>query len=155
VRLGQGAAVVVEADEYDRRFLQLRPHVAVVTSVEADHLDYFRDLGEIREAFAAFAASLPEDGLLLACADDPLASALPTPAGRATYGVGAAGDWRATAVQERAWGTDFEAIGPSGERAAVRLPLLGRHNVANALAALAVATHEGVALGEAAAVLVD
>ena len=87
VRLGQGAAVVVEADEYDRRFLQLRPHVAVVTSVEADHLDYFRDLGEIREAFAAFATSLPEDGLLLACADDPLASALPNP--------GAAGDLRA------------------------------------------------------------
>src|SRR3954447_7396295 len=120
VRLGRGAAVVVEADEYDRRFLHLRPRVAVVTSVEADHLDYFRDLDEIREAFAAFAASLPDDGLLLACADDPLAPTLPTPARRATYGFGAAADWRAAAVRERAWGTDFMAVGPSGESVAVR-----------------------------------
>jgi UDP-N-acetylmuramate--alanine ligase len=155
VRLGQGAAVVVEADVYDRRFLHLRPRVAIVTGVEADHLDYYRDLGEIREAFAAFTASLPDDGLMLACADDPLAPALPTPARRATYGLGTAGDWRATAVRERAWGTDFVAIGPSGERAAVRLPLLGRHNVANALAALAVSTHAGVPLGEASAALAD
>jgi UDP-N-acetylmuramate--alanine ligase len=155
VRLGRGAAVVVEADEYDRRFLHLRPRIAVVTSVEADHLDYFRDLGEIRETFAAFAASLPADGLLLTCADDPLAPALPTPARRATYGLRTAADWQAAAVRERAWGTDFVAIAPSGERAAVRLPLLGRHNVANALAALAVAAHEGVALSEAAPSLAD
>jgi len=155
VRWGRGDSVVVEADEYDRRFLRLRPRVAIVTSVEADHLDYYRDLDEIRQAFAAFTASLPGDGLLLVCADDALAPRLPTPARRATYGLAATADWRAVDVRERTWGTDFEARGPGGERAAVRLPLLGRHNVANALAALAVVAHEGVDLAEAAAALAD
>src|SRR5579883_1128623 len=145
VRLGRGPHVVVEADEYDRRFLRLAPRLAVVTSVEPDHLDYYRDLAEIRGAFAAFTARLPTDGLLLVCADDAQAAALPTPARRLTYGLAGA-DWQADDVRPLADGMAFLAVGPCGEQAPVRLPLLGRHNVANALAALAVAAEEGVPL---------
>jgi|SRR5579884_992106 len=154
VRLGRGPHVVVEADEYDRRFLRLAPRLAVVTSVEPDHLDYYRDLAEIRGAFAAFTARLPTDGLLLVCADDAQAAALPTPARRLTYGLAGA-DWQADDVRPLADGMAFLAVGPCGEQAPVRLPLLGRHNVANALAALAVAAEEGVPLADAAAALAD
>jgi UDP-N-acetylmuramate--alanine ligase len=166
VRLGRGPHVVVEADEYDRRFLRLAPQVAVVTSVEPDHLDYFRDLAEIEATFAAFVDRLPSAGMLIVCANDAGARRLTGPR-RATYGLGPDADWRARdckAVQPRpeedeaavpGYGTDFVAVAPDGAEAAVRLPLLGRHNVANALAALAVAHGEGVPLAEAAAALAD
>ncbi|HZS02086.1 MAG TPA: UDP-N-acetylmuramate--L-alanine ligase [Chloroflexota bacterium] len=166
VRLGRGPHVVVEADEYDRRFLRLAPQVAVVTSVEADHLDYFRDLAEIEATFAAFVQRLPADGLLVACADDAGARGLAAPR-RETYGLdGAPGwqarDWRPTSLDDEPgeaslprYGSEFTAVAPTGEQASVRLPLVGRHNAANALAALAVARAEGVPLAAAAAALAD
>ncbi len=163
VRLGRGKHVVVEADEYDRRFLQLLPRVAVVTSIEPDHLDYYRDLAEIRASFAAFAARLPPEGLLVACADDPLARALPAPGRRVLYGLGTehdgwrAVDWRVVPLDGTAdrpsAGMEFVAVAPTGERARAMVPLVGMHNVRNALAALAVAVAEGVPLAAAARAL--
>ncbi|HLH21104.1 MAG TPA: UDP-N-acetylmuramate--L-alanine ligase [Chloroflexota bacterium] len=164
VRLGRGPHVVVEADEYDRRFLRLTPRVAVVTSVEADHLDYFRDLAEIEATFAAFVDRLPAEGRLIACADDAGARRLAAPQ-RIAYGLTAQAGWRARACRAAAladapgeealprYGMEFVAVAPDGAEAAVRLPLVGRHNVANALAALAVAHGEGVPLAEAVAAL--
>jgi UDP-N-acetylmuramate--alanine ligase len=175
VRLGRGPHVVVEADEYDRRFLKLHPQIAVVTSVEPDHLDYYRDLAEIRETFAAFVGRLPPDGLLVACADDPEARALAA-GRRVAYGTGAGcdgwrvEDWRpivlgpegvvspaaegpADALPGTRYASEFVAVSPAGERARAVLPLVGRHNAANTLAALAAVTAEGVALGDAAAAL--
>jgi UDP-N-acetylmuramate--alanine ligase len=176
VRLGRGPHVVVEADEYDRRFLKLSPRVAVVTSIEPDHLDYYRDLAEIRETFAAFAGRLPPDGLLVACADDPEARRLPASCARVEYGLGAARDgWQATnwrpvvlgpegavtpangdaedALPGAQYATEFVAEAPDGSRARAVVPLVGAHNVANALAALAIVTAEGVPLADAAAAL--
>src|SRR5438105_10463467 len=93
-RLGDGP-MVVEADEHDRRFLNYWPEVAVVTSVEADHLDYYRDLTEIREAFSELVERLPADGALIVCADEPCAGALTTPLARKeTYGFAESADWR-------------------------------------------------------------
>ena len=164
VRLGSGPHVVVEADEYDRRFLRLVPRVAVVTSVEPDHLDYFRDLAEIEVTFAAFVDRLSPDGTVIACADDAGARRLAAPH-RLTYGLDADADWRARECRSVPLGPcgaegglpsyemEFVAVAPDGAEAAVRLPLVGRHNVANTLAALAVAHGEGVALAEAAAAL--
>ncbi|HEY7062141.1 MAG TPA: UDP-N-acetylmuramate--L-alanine ligase [Chloroflexota bacterium] len=172
VRLGRGPHVVVEADEYDRRFLRLVPQVAVVTSVEPDHLDYFRDLAEIEETFAEFVARLPADGSLIVCADDAGARGLAGP-NRVTYGLEGGASWRALdcrpttfdgrpikdgrgrAERRPAYGMEFVAVALDGERAAVLLPLVGRHNVANALAALAVAHGEGVPLRDAAAAVAD
>jgi UDP-N-acetylmuramate--alanine ligase len=153
VRLGRGASVVVEADEYDRRFLSLSPRVAVVTSIEPDHLDYYRDLDEIRGAFRAFASRLPPEGALLVCQDDAEARELPAPCPRVPYGLDAAEGWRAADVRAAPDGMRFTALSPTGERATVALPLVGRHNVANAVAALGVAALEGVPLAQAAETL--
>ena len=76
---GAGTAFVAEADESDGSFLMLSPAAAVVTCVEADHLDNYADLAQIEEAFAAFAAGSAGGGLLVACADDPGAAALARP----------------------------------------------------------------------------
>jgi UDP-N-acetylmuramate--alanine ligase len=88
--------MVVEADEYDRRFLQLSPRVAVVTSVEPDHLDYFRDLDEIRGVFQTFVDRLSPDGRLVVCADDAGAAQLESRAQRDTYGFSPYVNWRAS-----------------------------------------------------------
>src|SRR5207248_8078315 len=87
-RAGDGP-MVVEADEFDRRFLSYWPEVAVVTSIEADHLDYYRDLGEIRSAFQMLVERLPGHGRLVVCGDDGCAASLTSPARRESYGFAA------------------------------------------------------------------
>src|SRR5262249_11801028 len=145
VRVGRGSHVVVEADEYDRRFLRLAPQVALVTSVEPDHLDYFGDVQEMRDAYGAFVARLPRDGRLVNNAHDSAARALGSDAPRITYGFAGDADWRASQCQARVGGgMEFVAVAPDGQRERVAVPLVGWHNVANALGALAVVVHEGV-----------
>src|SRR5471030_677634 len=68
--LGKSDLLVVEADEYDRSFLTLHPHIAVITNIESDHLDIYRDLDDIRETFARFADGLPFYGKIIGCNDD-------------------------------------------------------------------------------------
>ena len=151
-RPGDGP-VVIEADEYDRRFLNYWPEVVVVTSIEADHLDYYHDLAEIRGAFQQLVARLPEHGRLLACADDPCAVSLATTARREAYGFAADADWRIS---------DFGLLDGRGARFtltadgrdwAVESPLLGEHNARNVAAAVAVADYYGVGLRVALAAL--
>ncbi|MBI4492629.1 MAG: UDP-N-acetylmuramate--L-alanine ligase [Chloroflexi bacterium] len=144
-RLGQSDYVVVEADEYDRRFLELSPRLAIVTSIEPDHLDYFADLDEIADAFRAFTRLLPEDGLAVTCHDDPVLRGLDVPCPRLSYGFepGAAyhvAAYRALPGQP----VRFTLRAPDDSMHAFQLGLLGRHNVANACAALAAARAVGV-----------
>ena len=151
-RLGEGP-MVVEADEYDRRFLSYWPEVAVVTSIEADHLDYFTDLDEIRAAFQQLVDRLPPQGRLVVCADEPCAASLSTRAGRETYGFSEGVDWRVSkfaAVPGR--GSRFE-LHTGGRSWTVESPLVGHHNASNAAAAFAVADHFGVGLRTALAAL--
>jgi UDP-N-acetylmuramate--alanine ligase len=139
-RLGRGEYLVAEADEFDRSFLELTPVVAVITNIEADHLDTYKDLGEIHEAFAAFANRVPFFGAVIACADDPgVREILPRIKRRAvTYGFSPDADLSARDVKLDASGTCFDVWnGEQGRLGAVRLRLAGRHNVANALAAVA------------------
>jgi UDP-N-acetylmuramate--alanine ligase len=140
-RLGKGDFLVAEADEYDRSFLALTPVVAVVTNIEADHLDTYRDLADIRDAFATFANRVPFYGAVVACVDDPgVREILPRLKRRVvTYGESAEAGLRATDIRLEASGTTFEVQeGNTWSLGTVRLPLPGRHNVANALAAIAV-----------------
>lgn len=140
-RLGKGDFLVAEADEYDRSFLALTPVVAVVTNIEADHLDTYRDLADIRDAFATFANRVPFYGAVVACVDDPgVREILPLVKRRVvTYGESAEAGLRATDIRLEASGTTFEVQeGNTWSLGTVRLPLPGRHNVANALAAIAV-----------------
>jgi UDP-N-acetylmuramate--alanine ligase len=153
-RLGEGP-MVVEADEYDRRFLEYWPAVAVATSVEADHLDYYRDLSEIRDAFQALASRLPADGLLVACADEPGAASLQSVARRETYGFAQGADWQIDEYVALAGrGTRF-ALRSAGRAWQVHSPLVGEHNACNVAAAIAVADYFGVGLRTALAVLPD
>ena len=140
-RLGSGEYLVAEADEYDRSFLELTPVVAVITNVEADHLDTYRDLDEIVEAFTAFANRVAFYGAVIGCADDAgVARVLPRVKRRVvTYGESPEASLRARAIQLDPTGTTFEVWeGGRSFLGSVRLPIPGRHNVANALAAVAV-----------------
>ena len=140
-RLGKGDFLVAEADEYDRSFLELTPVVAVVTNIEADHLDTYRDLADILDAFAIFANRVPFYGAVVACLDDPgVLAILPRVKRRVvTYGESPEAILRAGEIRLEASGTTFEVWeGKTWSLGKVRLPLPGRHNVLNALAAIAV-----------------
>lgn len=167
-RAGGGEAFVVEADEYDRTFLHFQPTLAVVTNVEFDHPDCFRDGGDTLNAFAEFVRGVPAAGAVIACADDPGCAEMLKRAGLAApadgiqqegrpavieYGIHR-GAWRATNVRGNALGgMDFSlhgatANGRVGGACSLRVP--GEHNVLNALAALAAADACGVPVADAA-----
>ncbi|HEX7091408.1 MAG TPA: UDP-N-acetylmuramate--L-alanine ligase, partial [Longimicrobiales bacterium] len=146
LRRGSDRLFVVEADEYDRSFLMLEPRIAVVTTVEADHLDVYGSMGAIEEAFREFLAPVPADGLIAACVDDAGARRLLRAVGdgRALgYGLDSVAALRAVAVELRGRGSRFrveEHGEPLGELV-LRVP--GLHNVRNALGALAAARAAG------------
>jgi UDP-N-acetylmuramate--alanine ligase len=146
---GSDRLFVVEADEYDRSFLALTPTVAVVTNVEADHLDIYAGLADIRDAFARFVQ--PARWVVL-CGDDPGANTLPTPASAEVirYGISSP-DARLVAheLRELDGGSAFDVVYDDERLGEVRLRVPGRHNVLNALAALA----SGLALGASVAAM--
>jgi UDP-N-acetylmuramate--alanine ligase len=163
---GTGPDLVVEADESDGSFLMLSPYVAVVTNVEADHLDNYSGLDEIRAAFAAFTRRITPGGALVTCADDAGARALADDTRDRTrdqdlrvrtYGEAADADYRATDITPRGMGATFvltSAGGPSGSWSSpVTIAVPGRHNVLNAAAAIAAAAELGIEGPRAAAAL--
>ncbi len=147
-RLGQGRYLVAEADESDASFLYLLPMVAVVTNIDADHMGtYGHDFDRLRATFLEFLHHLPFYGLAVLCIDDPEVRALLPRVTRPvrTYGLAADADIRATHLRQAAGRTRFR-VEPGRGRPAfeVDLALPGRHNVANALAAVALALELGV-----------
>ena len=141
-RSGSGPHFVAEACEYDRSFLRYRPRLAVITNVDEDHLDYYRDLTEIEEAFLAFAALVPAEGRILACEScagllrsDPRVAA-PVEA----YGFEAGADWRVEVLGD----SRFRLHGGNAEIGTFELPLVGRHNLLNAAAAVVASLHAGL-----------
>jgi UDP-N-acetylmuramate--alanine ligase len=167
-RLGRGEYMVVEADESDRSFLKLTPAIAVITNVDQEHLESYRDFEDLQQAFVAFANKVPFYGTIIACADDghlrPLLSGMtrrvvtygldaPDAHYRGTRVEGAGFDWRCTVVRDAGeGGAGRPAPGPEtlGE---VVLHVPGRHNLQNALAAVAVGVELGVAFGAIAEAL--
>jgi UDP-N-acetylmuramate--alanine ligase len=139
-RLGKGDFLVAEADEFDRSFLKLTPVVAVITNIEEDHLDCYKDLEDILDSFSIFANRVPFYGSVIACADDPgVRQVLPRVTRRiVTYGVAEEANLRAKEIRLEAAGTTFEVWEGTWLLGTVRLSLPGRHNVSNALAAIAV-----------------
>ena len=158
---GRGDLFVIEADEYDRTFLSLRPKVAVVTIVEHDHPDCYPTFDDFRAAFEEFTALVPPDGLLAVCWDDPVARELGQrrrDAGQpvAFFGLGEGAEWRAEEVRSNfAGGVDFLAVREGGTLGLVRLRLPGAHNASNATAALAVADYLGVSFQVARSALTE
>ena len=151
-RLGQGAFLVAEADESDGSFLHLAPVVAVITNVEPEHLDHYGTADAMEAAFAAFANRLPFWGRAVLCIDSPgVQRLLPRIARRrTTYGFSAQADWTAHEVARDGTGSRFIVRRGNEPLGATRLAIPGRHNVANALAALAVAAEVEVPFARAA-----
>jgi len=137
LRFGSDQLFVVEADEYDRSFLTLSPDVAVITNMEADHLDVYGDYAGVRAAFADFADGTREGGRVVVCADDHGASSLLAGLRRPgyTYGTSAGSMLRATAVAVTADATTCEVYEEGRHVGGLRLQVGGRHNLLNALAA--------------------
>lgn len=146
LRMG-GDLYVVEADEYDRSFHHLAPDVAVVTNLEADHLEIYGSLEGVREGFHTFLAGLRPGGRAIVCADDPGASALlPRLGDRGyTYGTSAGSQLRADEIRTGPDGTRFRVIEEGEDRGTFHLPQPGRHTLLNALAAAAVSRWFGAA----------
>ncbi|HEX9936806.1 MAG TPA: UDP-N-acetylmuramate--L-alanine ligase [Longimicrobium sp.] len=144
LRRGGDSVYVVEADEYDRSFHQLRPTVAVVTTLEADHLDIYGSLEAVEESFLTYVESVPDDGLIACCADDHGASRLANllrggPERVMTYGLNAGSMLRAEDVVSDGAATRFTVRERGKVLGTARIAAPGLHNVRNALAAVAVA----------------
>jgi len=139
-RLGQGEFLVAEADESDGSFLKLTPTIAVVTTIDAEHLDYYRDLAHIRDAFLAFINQVPFYGAAVLCADQAeIQALLPRVEKRVvTYGLARPADLLAASVRLRELHTRFEVLHRGDSLGELHLQVPGLHNVANALAATAV-----------------
>ena len=152
-RRGEGEILVAEADEFDRRFLDYEPEVAVITSVEPDHLDYFGSFEHVIGAFQDFVGRIRTGGALVVSADDRVADELShSGVTRITYGHAASADWRVE--QWAPSGRTRSAVvlrAPDGSRRSVELGLLGQHNAENAAAVAAVCDHLGVAWDQVAA----
>ncbi|KKW25559.1 MAG: UDP-N-acetylmuramate-L-alanine ligase [candidate division Kazan bacterium GW2011_GWC1_52_13] len=103
VMLGHGSLMVVEACEYSRSFLDLNPKIIVITNIEADHLDYYRDLDDIKDAFTDFLKKLPSDGIIIANGDDPTVREVVGRVNRKVVwaGLGEGNDLRATNLEYR------------------------------------------------------
>lgn len=142
--LGSGEAFVVEADESDGSFVVYRPDVAVVTNVQPDHLDFYGDFAGVQAAYRRFVDSMPDDGLLVACADDEGAAALAEYArdtGRQvlTYGTDPAADIRISdAAATETGGRARLTVDGTGHDLVLEVP--GRHNLENAAGAFAALT---------------
>ncbi len=146
-RLGSGDWLVAEADESDGSFLRLTPLIAVVTNIDADHLEnYGGDFARMQAAFAEFLYRLPFYGLAVLCIDDPRVRALgaEVPRHLVTYGFAADAHVRATDVEQQGACTRFLLHLPEAAPRQVALNLPGRHNVQNALAAATIGWQLGV-----------
>ena len=158
-RAGQGKYFVIEADEYDRAFLGLRPAIAVVTSIEMDHPDIYRDVDEVASAFRKFMRLVPREGIVIGWGDaERVARELKQVAGTRVvrYGFNVDNDWRARDVVPNAQGGSDFVIWRGGEEIRDwRLEIPGSHNVLNALAAVVVADAVGVDLEIVRATLKD
>ncbi len=138
--VGKGDIIVVEADEFDRTFLRLTPSLAVITNIEAEHLDIYDNLDDVKEAFIEFANKVPFYGSVVLCLDDPnVRSIIPEIERRSTtYGLTPQAKIRAVNIDIDHFNSRFTVINDGEELGEVNLRAPGEHNIKNALAAVAV-----------------
>ena len=156
-RLGQGKYLVAEADESDRSFLKLSPRFAVITNIDREHLEAYRDFDDLKAAFVKFANSVPANGVVILCADDPHLRSMRADITRhtVTYGLQDGADVTAIDVRMQGFGAVCTVLSRRPGQRPVELGLLqlsvpGLHNVLNALAAVAMARELGIAFSDIA-----
>ncbi len=146
LRLGKQSHIVVEADEYDRSFLALNPTQIIVTTLEADHLDIYKDLQDVRDTFLQFISKLDENGVLILQGDDQellrLAQKSPYPV--ISYGLSKNPDYQATNIQANAFQSQFTVAKSGNDLGQVTLNMPGDHNIMNALGACALTHSMGI-----------
>ena len=153
-RLGQGEFIVVEADEFDRSFLSITPTIAVLTTLETDHLDCYRDLEDLKGAFIQFAGKVPFYGFVVLCLDEPALQDIMPQLSRKkilTYGLNPQADLQAVDIRHKENTSTFTAVRGREDLGQVTLQIPGKHNVQNALAAIAVGLELGVPFARAKA----
>ncbi len=156
-RLGRGKYLVAEADESDRSFLKLAPRFAVITNIDREHLEAYRDFDDLKAAFVEFANSVPANGVVILCWDDPHLRSMRAVITRptVTYGLQDGADVTASDVQLKGFGAvcTVRSRRPGGrpvELGRLELSVPGRHNVLNALAAVAMARELGIGFSDIA-----
>jgi UDP-N-acetylmuramate--alanine ligase len=144
--MGNGEYFVAEACEYDRSFLNLSPDIGVITNIEEDHFDYYRDMDELIGTFGEFASKVSKDGLLIVGANDNnIRRAIENVSTRTeTISIGSPADWTAATPVIKDGKNSFRVFHGDGCFGDFSLRVPGRHNVMNALAAMAVCHHAGV-----------
>lgn len=161
-RSGKGDCVVIEADEYDTaffdkgpKFLHYTPHAAILTSVEFDHADIYRDLAHVRDAFGRFISQIPPDALLVSVDDDTNVIDLVGQAAcrRQTYGLQTHADWRLGETIIEPPETRFQVLKNGASFGWFSTRMIGVHNLKNTLAAIAVANEVGLRPNEIAEAL--
>ena len=140
-KLGKSSYLVAEADESDGSFLMLNPSLAVITNIDREHLDHYKDIEEIREAFTAFANKIPFHGSVFICMDDPNVAQVRPHLKRQvrTYGFNRQVDLRATDLRQDGFQTFFRVMAFGVDLGEFELGVPGHHMVLNALAAIGVA----------------
>jgi len=141
-----GDLYVVEADEYDRSFLELQPNIAIVTNIEPDHLDCYHHFDEVISAFIQFLESLPPEGTAVVCADDRVASSVVhgLQVQKISYGLSPGSELRATEVRQIDGGVKFSLLERGINCGSFKINSLGLHNLLNSLAAVASSRSLGV-----------
>jgi UDP-N-acetylmuramate--alanine ligase len=144
--VGAGDYFIIEACEYRRHFLNYAPLFLVITNIELDHPDYFRNIDDVAEAFAEFAGALPPAGGLIIWDEEPRRPAIRTQAAVTTFGFGEQADVQAVNIGFSGEGSRFDVRLRGEPAGSLHLAVSGRHNILNALAATALALRAGVPL---------
>jgi UDP-N-acetylmuramate--alanine ligase len=149
--VGRGEFIVVEADESDRSFLLLPATIAVITNIDAEHLDHYENLEDIKRSFLQFAAKVPFYGSVILCIDNAEnRSVLPKIERRViTYGFSTEADFRAVPIFQKEFVSEFQVFHHGTNLGSVRLNVPGSHNIVNSLAAFAVASELGISFDTA------
>jgi UDP-N-acetylmuramate--alanine ligase len=146
-RLGHGDFIVVEADEFDRSFLSITPTIAVLTTLETDHLDCYRDLEDIKGAFIQFASKVPFYGFIVLSLDEPaLLDIMPQLNKKKiiTYGLNPQADIQAVDIRHNENTSSFTVVQAGADLGPLIIQVPGKHNVQNSLAAIAVGLEVGI-----------
>jgi len=141
-RLGRGKHLVAEADESDASFLHLQPRIAVVTNIDADHMETYQgDFSTLKKTFIDFLHNLPFYGLAVLCIDDPVIEEIRSQIKKPvlTYGQSDQADYQVSNISQNGLQTNFSVAFPNGDKEDFSLAMPGKHNVLNALAAIVVA----------------
>ncbi len=151
-KAGDGPVLVAEADESDGTFLLLLPKIAVVTNIEADHLDHYHNLQNIITAFQQYLAQVPKDGFSVVCTDCAILRNLMvnTPGNYITYGLKEPADYTAREIQHHSTGVGADIYAYGTKLGRLELNVVGEHNVVNALSAIAVGMRLGLSFAQCA-----